>query len=418
MYIPTGIVNEPPRRQVGPQNITIVIMMKAARQIAASRQLMRQFIEESLYDPGHGYFARNANIFKLDSPLRFGEMLDIEDYQRTLFKLYQEKSIARSFYQLWHTPSELFQPHYAQAIGKYIVSKQKSASPLVIYEVGPGNGTLCEGITSFLDNLKIDYQYHLIEISAQLHQLQRQKFSHNNRVKLINRSFLEWQQVESRECFVLAFEVWDNLSQDIIGFSSCGDLLQGVVVHDESAKYYDIPGKLDVSLVPASDKLISETVAALDDVEFKWRSLDWSPRQLFKFLGFNQAYKWQYIPTGIMSFLKVIGQFFPQSSLIVSDFDYLPDTTPGFGAPVVQTRYNGDTINCSTILLQKGLFDIFFPTNFDVVSRLFCKMVKKQASVLKHKHFLEKYADCSSTSTRSGYNPMLEEFENVSFFLS
>jgi hypothetical protein len=379
---------------------------------------MRQFIEDALYDPSYGYFVKNANIFQLGRPLDFRSMVDIDDYQTALSKLYKEQSITKSFYQLWHTPSELFQPHYAQAVGKYILKNTDHSRPLVIYEVGPGSGTFCEGLSDYFDQNKVKYEYNLIEISSSLYDLQRQRFKGRNSVRPRHVSFFDIERVDDRPCFVIALEVLDNLAQDVISFSKEGELLECAVEVDEGARPYTIPGMYDVKFEPSTDPLIINTFNAMDEFGYKWRSLRWNPLELFKFLGFDQSFKWQYIPSKVFQFFDQVSKKFPNSKLIISDFDKLPDKTPGFDSPVVQTRYNGDTVSCSKILLKKGLFDIFFPTNFDLAAH-FCKVTTtRQATVMKHKLFLEQYADCSKTRTKTGYNPMLEEFENVSFLLS
>ena len=40
-----------------------------------------------------------------------------------------------------------------------------------------------------------------------------------------------------------------------------------------------------------------------------------------------------------------------------------------------------------------------------------------QGRVMKTKAFMEQHADLSSTCTNSGYNPLLEDFANTSFYL-
>lgn len=379
---------------------------------------MRHFIEDALYHPTEGYFVKNANIFRLTEPLNIPNMKDMDEYQTTLSRLYKGSSKTQSFYQLWHTPSELFQPHFSEAIGNYLLKSRSNNDPLVIYEIGPGTGTFCSGLSSFLDRSAIQYEYNLIDISSTLHDIQRDRFKGNSRIHPRHVSFFDLDRIEKRPCVIIALEVWDNFAQDIIAFSDNGDLLQGVVEIDNDARPYDIPGMYNVCFEPASDPLILNTFNVMDNLKYKWKSLKWSPKQLFKFLGYDQSYKWQYIPTRIYEFMNKVHINFPQSRLLMSDFDMLPDTTPGFGAPVVQTRYNGDTVSCSSVLLKKGLFDIFFPVDFGLMAGIYNRTTGKSATVMKHREFLSCYADLIKTRTKSGYNPMMEEFENVSFMLS
>ena len=73
----------------------------------------------------------------------------------------------------------------------------------------------------------------------------------------------------------------------------------------------------------------------------------------------------EYIPTRLLSLLLTLRTYFPLHRLILSDFSSLPDTVKGYNAPVVQTRYQGSMIPCSSLFVKQGYFDIFFPTDFE-----------------------------------------------------
>lgn len=78
-------------------------------------------------------------------------------------------------------------------------------------------------------------------------------------------------------------------------------------------------------------------------------------------------------------------------------------------------------IPCSTYLVQPGWFDIFFPTNFEELKKLYDHVMQNQkhSDVVTHREFLEKNSKCfDSIRTKSGDNPMLTFFENVNFFTS
>lgn len=157
---------------------------------------------------------------------------------------------------------------------------------------------------------------------------------------------------------------------------------------------------------------------------------------------------------------------FPRHRLLLSDFSSLPDTIPGYNAPVVQTRVNNVMVPCETYLVHQGYFDIFFPTNFALLRDLYECVVggddethdsgvrasplgnlasptrsgstffssegrrkviegvisssglavgERQSSVYTHREFLEKYADLDATTLRNGENPMLDFYQNVKF---
>ena len=125
----------------------------------------------------------------------------------------------------------------------------------------------------------------------------------------------------------------------------------------------------------------------------------------------------------------------------MSDFHQLPRdevVTDGVNGPIVQTRYQGKTVPCSTYMVDPGYFDIFFPTNFNELALMYqaigrdlqnrpmdgssCNPTStKELVVYSHGDFLNRVAGAdllSATSTQSGENPMLEYYENVSFIVS
>ena len=82
----------------------------------------------------------------------------------------------------------------------------------VIYEIGAGNGTLAQDI---LDYLQHDYpdvyertRYNIIEISANLASLQREKLcAAHPCVTVTNKSIFRWDTLEPAPCYFLAMEV-------------------------------------------------------------------------------------------------------------------------------------------------------------------------------------------------------------------
>ena len=64
-------------------------------------------------------------------------------------------------------------------IANYIMDiyDKKQMKELIIYEIGPGKGALCESILVFLKNFPIKVTYNLIEISKPLHEFQKSHFA-------------------------------------------------------------------------------------------------------------------------------------------------------------------------------------------------------------------------------------------------
>ena len=72
--------------------------------------LVRDFIEDSLYNPNYGYFPRQATIFTATDPINFKDMRNASEFQAEVAKRYEafevdEEGPGR---QIWHTPTELF----------------------------------------------------------------------------------------------------------------------------------------------------------------------------------------------------------------------------------------------------------------------------------------------------------------------
>ncbi|KAJ2380532.1 hypothetical protein H4S02_006637, partial [Coemansia sp. RSA 2611] len=132
----------------------------------------------------------------------------------------------------------------------------------------------------------------------------------------------------------------------------------------------------------------------------------------------------EFIPTKAYEFCKVLGRYFPRHRLVLSDFYKLPDTLPGaVTSPVVQTRFNGSMVPCETYLVQPGWFDIFFPTDFELLRRIYdveCRPqgVEPMSRVCTQRAFAMENAALAQTRTRSGENPMLDFYENNKFLLS
>jgi hypothetical protein len=81
-------------------------------------------------------------------------------------------------------------------------------------------------------------------------------------------------------------------------------------------------------------------------------------------------------------------------------------------------------IPCSTYLVTRGWFDIFFPTDFEMMQRIYGLIAAKkgksdrQTRVATHRDFLQQYGDLEASRTQSGENPMVEHYQNVKFFLT
>ncbi|CCM00250.1 uncharacterized protein FIBRA_02279 [Fibroporia radiculosa] len=340
------------------------------------KMLVRDFIEDSLYNPHYGYFPKQADIFTARDHIDFRSLRNTVQFQEEVARRYAEYGPDGDGpgRQIWHTPTELFQPWYGRAIGQCLVSeyllKYFPYEDFVIYEIGAGNGTLALDILDYIQEQYPEVydrtRYNIIEISGNLARLQREKLSAKHPcVKVMHQSVFHWDKREPQPCFFIAMEVIDNFAHDMIRYDlRTLEPYQGIVTidgHGDFSTYY----------TRVTDPLISSFLALRRRLMHPPpvpRLLELSPtlRTFYTNLPFAPNLSApEYIPTRLLSLLRTLRRHFPRHRLLLSDFSSLPDTIEGVTAPVVQTRYRNETVPCTTLLVKQGYFDIFFPTNFD-----------------------------------------------------
>ena len=76
------------------------------------KMLVRDFIEDSLYNPNYGYFPKQATIFNAeDTTFDFSSFRDSAEFQEEVgakYAAYGADKHDGPGRQLWHTPTELF----------------------------------------------------------------------------------------------------------------------------------------------------------------------------------------------------------------------------------------------------------------------------------------------------------------------
>ncbi|KAF9006022.1 S-adenosyl-L-methionine-dependent methyltransferase [Cyathus striatus] len=452
------------------------------------KMLARDFIEDSLYNPNYGYFPKQATIFDTqDISFDFSSFHDSAEFQEEVGRRYAAYGADKHEgpgRQLWHTPTELFKPWYGRALAKCLVSeyllKYFPYEDFIIYEIGAGNGTLAMDILNFVKEEYPDVydrtRYNIVEISESLVKLQRAKLCNvHSCVNVMHKSIFHWKKRVPAPCFFVAMEVIDNFAHDVVRYDfRTMKPYQGLVVIDKQ-------GDFDMIYVPVTDPLVCsflETRQQLGHPPAINRLLRSSKslRNLYTGLPFApNLSKEEYIPTRLLNLVQTLRNHFPRHRLLLSDFSSLPDTIPGVNAPVVQTRFRNVTVPCSTLLVRQGYFDIFFPTDFNLLRDMYEYVLSKPAimehgspdnmfgarstplmssstslslgegyfssyrpnnrrlpidgvtsasglpvgerksSVFTHSEFLETYAELSKTHLRNGENPLLDFYKNVKF---
>ena len=74
----------------------------------------------------------------------------------------------------------------------------------------------------------------------------------------------------------------------------------------------------------------------------------------------------------------------------------------------------------TTYLVSQGYFDIFFPTDFDLLRDLYAATMGdgRTLAVSSHRDFVERWAELEHATLRDGTVPMLEMYTNAAFALS
>ena len=354
------------------------------------KMLMRDFIEgkaphhskpfgqnslinsDSLYNFNYGYFSKKAIIFSPGEPFDFTAMADEPDFYKLLgmrYTEFEDKLDERSpdeSRQLWHTPTELFRPHYGEAIARYLVEdynvRKDPSHDLIIYEMGAGNGTL---MLNILDHIRDFYpdvyertKFRIIEISSALASLQAAQLTqsassrgHVEHVEIINRSIFSWDKHVATPCYFLAMEVFDNFGHDVIRYHPfTEEPLQGTVIIDGAGEFYEFYSK---HLDPVASRFLKiRDGARIQPFDHPLRSPRFIRNLKARLPFVPNLSKPEYIPTKLMQFFDILRDYFPSHKLLISDFHQLPGTINGVNAPVVQTRYRRRVIPVSTPLVS------------------------------------------------------------------
>ena len=176
---------------------------------------LREHLHDLLYSSADGYFSRSRTpVGVLDAPINFTKLADFAHYQAVVRQAYQQLQVPHccalqsvlpdhslpcargttgrlvvlpcsneqsnlDLQVSWLTPSELFSPHWGQAVARCILAQHSGSQPLRIVEIGAGSGTQARDILSFLraghPKVYADMTYRSVEISPALAQLQQQR---------------------------------------------------------------------------------------------------------------------------------------------------------------------------------------------------------------------------------------------------
>ena len=363
----------------------------------------------------------------------------------------------------WLTPAEIFSPHFGAALANYISHTHQNdvrfkSHPLKIYEIGGGTGTLAKDILSWLrehrPSLHDTCTYSCIEISPTLAALQHQRVAeeagHGERFRVVQGDAAEgatWtaagavknnnyssgsEEVTQPPCFVVAMEVLDNLPHDRAVWQS-NEWHETLVTHQQQQQNLNLtPGSFKEVLEPLEDPLIAQCLET-------WLSIPSSSssntlysedeniivRLLRHALRSAVGEEVVFLPTGALQLFNALGRGAATQNhkLIFADFDALPETVmEGRNAPLVASTRGGTTHDYGTYLMNPGDADIFFPSDFELLSRLYATRVGREAQHMKAQSFFEQWAEGGDAGVvrrcRDGYDPLLQDYSNTAFLLS
>ena len=197
--------------------------------------------------------------------------------------------------------------------------------------------------------------------------------------------------------------------------------MQGSVLIDSDGEFYEVYSH-QLDLVAARFLRVRDAACNFPFTHpLRWSRMMRGVRANLPFAPNMSEPEW--IPTRLMQFFDTLQKYFPAHKLLLSDFHTLPDAVPGINAPVVQTRYQRQTVPVSTPMVclihdvdydsantkqvQQGYFDIFFPTDFEVMEGLYRAITGKLTKVFTHEDFMKRWAYVEHTTTQNGDNPLL-----------
>lgn len=109
-YNQVSFLDEPDSEHVHYKYVTANELEKLRSPPTEVKMLVRDFIEDSLYNPHYGYFPKQATIFTATDPINFSTIKNAAAFQEEVAKRYDtfEVDEAGPGRQIWHTPTELF----------------------------------------------------------------------------------------------------------------------------------------------------------------------------------------------------------------------------------------------------------------------------------------------------------------------
>ena len=429
----------------------------ADHDLLGRRMITRDFMHYGLYHRKFGYHPKMHRKYRekmttgFHAPIPFAQLRGRHDYELVIGK-YSEST------PTFASPAQLYQPYYGWVIAEYLISVMKAKfhpqEPIVIYDIGAGTGSLAQNILDFLaehyPEVYSRTEYHLVDIAPPLIAIQRHRLvQHSQKVHIHHMSIHNWRTLETRRCFVLAFELFANFPHDFITWTSRYEVYEQHIQFEQAdnisgvkERWFECTDPLILRYLRYSQMMQEQTFAnlkllcqtdGLTTVDRPlWDSLECQYRDniltlMAKTIAINDGYRQMWVPTGQMVFLEVLAEFFPRHHALFADWNSVQDGVAGYNGPVIQAKVrvapslwarrvsNEIGLNCGTM-------DVCFPTDFlalETVYRNICGP-EKEISNMQHPNFWKTFGGSKTAlfRTTTGFNPLLEEFDTFQFFAS
>ncbi|TPP54026.1 putative S-adenosyl-L-methionine-dependent methyltransferase family protein [Leishmania donovani] len=377
-----------------------------------TRLIMRDFVHFALYNNKWGYYPKLFRKYRqlmttgYFDPIPFASLRNQHDYERYATKLHESTPG-------FVTPTQLFQPYYGWVLAEYLVTTHRAKfdprEPLIVYDIGAGTGALALSVLDYLaehfPDLYAACEYHAVEQNPHLIQL------------------------EKRRCVVLAVELFSGMPHDC-------------VLWDQEARYYALQDPIILRYLRYLNWMQEEsfhnlkvlcltegreTLDAPNRRSIEPNMADSTIAIFTKMAYIMSPFHTAWLPTVQMVFLEMLAQYFPRHHLFAADWSSVRQALPGVNGPVLQVKLRV----AKDMYLRKpvdalhanaGMVDMCFPTDFDHLSIVYARIcgAQKEVESMRHPVFWQTHGGDKTAlfTTRSGYNPLLEDFQQFHVFTS
>ncbi len=298
----------------------------------------------------------------------------------------------------------------------------------------------------------------------------------NGQLTILNKSIYDYNFTNkmNEECFILGLNLIDSMGHDRIKFERSFEPAYRKAVNNYNSyyhgggiesfkKFFDefINGNSDMIKevhVEVSDNNKKQLFKPINDTQIKQMLLcqllppderklllgeefikhestrnrkyeDWFVKFLRGIYSFTTSEELTWLPTESIKLFNNINTNFPNHKLILLDFDFLSSKIfncdyKGKNSPAVYSivKDSYESITHPSIFdsysTTKNPVNIYFPLDFQLLQIVYKVVTGKRGSVNKFKYFNDQFSMNEWCETSSGFNPLIDTHENMSFLLT